>query len=89
METIKNKHYEGMGIDVIDLLKINGDSENFLAGNVVKYVIRRNKKNQKTDDIIKALDYMIMLSLECGIESDVIKKIVEKRGARYGFKANL
>lgn len=79
---LKNSHYENNGIDVIDLMKVSGDVKGFLAGNVLKYVARRNNKGQHEDDIVKAVDYMIMLALEEGMEADKIAEILEKRKNR-------
>lgn len=79
---LKNSHYEGSGIDVIDLMKVSGDVKGFLAGNVLKYVARRHNKGQHEDDIVKAVDYMIMLALEEGMEADKIAEILEKRKNR-------
>lgn len=79
---LKNSHYEGSGIDVIDLMKVSGDIKGFLAGNVLKYVARRNNKGQHEDDIVKAVDYMIMLALEEGMSAIDIQAIIDKRKDR-------
>lgn len=79
---LKNSHYEGNGIDSIDLMRVSGDAVGFLAGNVMKYLTRRHRKGQHEDDILKATDYMIMLALEEGMEADKIAEILEKRKMR-------
>ena len=37
----------------------------FIKGNIIKYVVRCDKKGQATSDIDKALDYLILLKKEC------------------------
>jgi len=50
-------HYEGNGkYDVIDI--INDYRLNFNRGNILKYVIRAGRKQDKLGDLLKAKDYL-------------------------------
>ena len=56
----KSKHYDAGGIEVIDVLKAKLTPEQFegyLLGNVIKYSLRYNFKDQKADDARKCEVY--------------------------------
>lgn len=72
------KHYEEIeGIEPIEFIAKN--KYGFSQGNIVKYNHRvGKKKGQEADDIIKIIDYAMLLSYEKGIEvkeDDVINLI--------------
>lgn len=54
---IKPKYYENKKkYDVIDVIQ---DYElNFNRGNIIKYIIRAGKKNDETEDLQKAFEYL-------------------------------
>ena len=53
--TSKPKHYQAK-VDVIDFCK--GYDLNFNEGNVIKYISRCKYKDNRLDDLKKALDYV-------------------------------
>lgn len=54
-EVQKPKHYSGE-VDVIDFVKMH--NLNFNEGNIVKYVTRARRKDNRLEDLKKALDYI-------------------------------
>jgi hypothetical protein len=50
------KHYQGNGIEVIDI--IDSFNLNFNLGNSIKYILRADKKGNKKQDLEKALWYL-------------------------------
>jgi len=52
----KPKHYQGNGIEVIDI--IDSFNLNFNLGNSIKYILRADKKGNKKQDLQKALWYL-------------------------------
>lgn len=73
-----SKHY-GKGVQPLDLMKECGAFEGFCTGNIIKYAFRMNKKSQKKDDMLKIIDYAIMLAEYNGITLDEVLGIVERR----------
>ena len=49
-------HYQGNGIEVIDI--IDSFNLNFNLGNSIKYILRADKKGNKKQDLEKALWYI-------------------------------
>lgn len=49
-------HYQGNGIEVIDV--IEGFNLGFRLGNAVKYILRAGHKNDRNEDLRKALWYL-------------------------------
>ena len=49
-------HYQGKSIEVIDI--IEEFDLNFNLGNVIKYILRSNKKENKSQDLNKAFWYL-------------------------------
>jgi hypothetical protein len=47
-------HYQGQGIEVIDII----DSLDFYRGNIVKYILRADKKGNEIKDLHKAKWYL-------------------------------
>lgn len=61
------KHYSNTGIEPIEFIMKN--KYGFSQGNIVKYNHRvGKKKGEEADDIIKIIDYAMLLSYEKGIE---------------------
>lgn len=60
----KPVHYQYDGVKCKDLLKYFVQDEQgvsaYYIGNVIKYIFRRNLKNQKASDINKAITYLEM-----------------------------
>ncbi|MDD7383601.1 MAG: DUF3310 domain-containing protein [Peptoniphilaceae bacterium] len=50
-------HYNCNGIEVIDI--IEAFNLNFNLGNVIKYVLRADKKGNRNEDLNKAMWYLI------------------------------
>ena len=50
------KHYQGNGIEVIDI--IDSFDLNFNLGNSIKYILRADKKGFKKKDLSKAVWYL-------------------------------
>lgn len=58
------QHYTEGGIETIDIIKAKSSSEEFsgfLKGNVIKYVTRAGKKENKKEDLQKAQWYLTRL----------------------------
>jgi hypothetical protein len=49
-------HYQGSNFEVIDI--INDYKLNFELGNAIKYILRADKKGNKTQDLEKAIWYL-------------------------------
>ena len=49
-------HYQGKGIEVIDILE--GFGLGFHLGNAVKYILRAGKKGDEVEDLKKAIWYI-------------------------------
>lgn len=62
-DPINPQHYTSGGIETIDF--IEAKELNFHLGNVVKYVSRAGKKGDRTEDLKKALWYL-MREIEYG-----------------------
>ncbi len=78
-----SKHYEtNNGIDAIDLMLMSGDAEGFCAGSATKYILRRNHKGSKSEDLIKAFDFVTMLVHMDGGDKQRLIDIIEKRFKR-------
>lgn len=75
------KHYESStGIEPIDFIIKN--KYDFNQGNIVKYTHRVGKKaGEEVKDIIKIIDYALLLAFEKDIEisEDEIVKVVQNR----------
>lgn len=50
------EHYQGNGIEVIDI--IDSFDLNFALGNVIKYILRADKKGNRKQDLEKARWYL-------------------------------
>jgi hypothetical protein len=50
------QHYQGKNFEVIDI--INDYSLNFELGNAIKYILRADKKDNKKQDLEKAIWYL-------------------------------
>jgi hypothetical protein len=50
------KHYQGNGIEVIDI--IEAFNLNFSLGNAIKYILRADKKGNKKQDLQKSIWYL-------------------------------
>jgi len=50
------EHYQGNGIEVIDI--IDSFNLNFNLGNSIKYILRADKKENRKQDLQKALWYL-------------------------------
>jgi len=50
------EHYQANGIEAIDV--IEGFNLNFNLGNVIKYILRADKKGNKKQDLAKAVWYL-------------------------------
>ena len=62
----KQKHYMTSGDQPIEIMEhqfSKDELHGFLKGNVVKYILRCNKKNSLQKDVDKALQYLIWLAL--------------------------
>lgn len=60
-------HYENTGIEPIDFIIANKYS--FNQGNIIKYTHRVGKKaGEEKKDIIKIIDYALLIAYEKGIE---------------------
>jgi hypothetical protein len=56
-ETINHPdHYQGQGIEVIDI--IDSFELDFYRGNIVKYILRADKKENELEDLKKAKWYL-------------------------------
>ena len=63
----KNSHYDAGGISVIDVIKAKltpEQYEGFLLGNILKYSLRLNFKNQRVGDASKLAEYAMWLNEE-------------------------
>ena len=63
----KNSYYDQNGIPVIDVIKAKltpEQYEGFLLGQVIKYSLRLNFKNQRVSDAAKLADYAMWLNEE-------------------------
>lgn len=49
-------HYQGQGIEVIDI--IDSFELDFYRGNIVKYILRADKKDNEVEDLKKAKWYL-------------------------------
>jgi hypothetical protein len=57
MQTVKKPtHYQGQGMQVLDVT--DAFDCNFNIGNVVKYVLRADKKRNHVEDLLKAREYL-------------------------------
>jgi len=56
-------HYttKGSNVQTLDLIESVGDAESFCRSNAIKYLSRYDKKGQAKRDILKALDYTLLL----------------------------
>lgn len=64
-------HYQSQSIEVIDI--IDSFSLDFYRGNVVKYVLRSDKKGRELEDLRKAQWYLNRL-IEVKEKSDTLQK---------------
>jgi len=53
---VKPKHYKSSGVEAIDV--IDAFELNFNLGNVIKYVLRADRKGEPITDLRKALWYL-------------------------------
>ena len=61
IENTYKQHY-AKGIQVVEFIISNGETPDFLKGNVLKYIIRYGRKNgHDRKDILKAIHYAILL----------------------------
>ena len=63
----KNSHYDAGNIAVIDVIKAKltpEQYEGFLLGQIIKYSLRLNFKNQRVSDAAKLADYAMWLNEE-------------------------
>lgn len=51
-------HYQGNGMEVVDVIEAFGLDKSFCLGNVVKYVLRAGKKDATLQDLKKARWYL-------------------------------
>ena len=77
-----HEHYRGRGIQALDVIREFGLG--FSLGNVVKYILRHNRKEgQGQEDIYKAIWYLVYYLVDdvkvCDVFCDNLKKIEEKR----------
>lgn len=60
IETVDHPdHYQGQGIEVIDI--IDSFELDFYRGNIVKYILRADKKENEVQDLKKAQWYLTKL----------------------------
>jgi hypothetical protein len=55
---IRPDHYKGNQFEAIDIIK--DYNLGFCLGNVIKYVLRAGKKENKKQDLMKAIEYLKM-----------------------------
>ncbi len=51
-------HYQGNGMEVIDVIKAFGMHREFCLGNAIKYILRAGKKDDELQDLKKARVYL-------------------------------
>ena len=63
ISTTYGGHYtsEKNNVQTLDLIESVGDAESFCRSNAIKYLSRYDKKGQAKRDILKALDYTLLL----------------------------
>lgn len=70
---VNPSHYNDQKIAPIDVIEAHGYGYAFCVGNVVKYVLRADKKN-KVQDLLKALWYLLRL---IGFNTTTCQEITE------------
>ena len=51
-------HYQGKGLEAIQVIEAFGLHQSFCLGNVVKYILRAGKKGDALEDLKKARWYL-------------------------------
>ncbi|MGL4425985.1 MAG: DUF3310 domain-containing protein [Cetobacterium sp.] len=72
-------HY-GDDIQPFDLMRAKGTLQDFCKDNLIKYSFRQGKKvGQEQNDLIKILDYAMLLCMEAGADQERMRKVISKR----------